>query len=165
MQTTGPKKNKGKLVAGLLATQALIVMLFVGLCLVSGTADAISLPLNGSRTIISGSDCSQATYRFGTSASYDGQPLDVLVQVLQEDNEQAGSFQCLGVEEGVLFASLRDKDSGENIAYQDLRLTVVRQGTTTPVVVDRLIVTGFDLDRNSDNSRTGSDDLLSLIHI
>ena len=159
MQTTGPKKNKGKLVAGLLATQALIVMLFVGLCLVSGTADAISLPLNGSRTIISGSDCSQATYRFGTSASYDGQPLDVLVQVLQEDNEQAGSFQCLGVEEGVLFASLRDKDSGENIAYQDLRLTVVRQGTTTPVVVDRLIVTGFDLDRNSDNSRTGSDDL------
>ena len=34
MQTTGPKKNKGKLVAGLLATQALIVMLFVGLCLV-----------------------------------------------------------------------------------------------------------------------------------
>lgn len=156
MQATGPEKNKGKLVAGLLKVQLFVAVLFVGLCVLSGAAQAISLPLNGARTILSGSDCSTATYRFGTSATYDGQALDVLVEVLQEDNEQAGSFQCLGVEDGVLFATLRDKNFLDNIAYQDLQLTVVRQGTTTPVVVDRLIVTGFDLDASSN---TGSDDL------
>lgn len=40
MQTTEPKKNKGKLVAGLLAVQVLIALLFAGVCLLSGEVQA-----------------------------------------------------------------------------------------------------------------------------
>ncbi|RJG17928.1 hypothetical protein D4A39_05395 [Alcanivorax profundi] len=159
MTTKGPNKNKGKLVMRLLAVQMLILVLVVGICLVSAPAYAVSVALNGTRTVIGGSDCALATYRFGTNTTYSGQALDLLVEVIQEDNEQAGSFQCVGVDSGVLFVSLRDKDSGENIAYADLRLTLVAQGTTTPVTVDRMVVTGFDLDRNSDNTQTDTDDM------
>ena len=159
MTTKGPQKNKGKQVKRLLAIQMLILALVVGICLVSAPAYAVSVGLSGTRTVISGSDCALATYRFGTNTTYSGQALDLLVEVIQEDNEQAGSFQCVGVDSGVLFVSLRDKDSGENIAYADLRLTLVAQGSTTPVTVDRMVVTGFDLDRSSDNTQTDTDDM------
>ena len=139
-----------------LVVPLLVLALSLGLSLLSTPAQAVSVPLSGSRSIDSGSDCALATYRFGTSTSYEGQALDLLVEVIQEDNEQAGSFQCVGTEDGVLFVSLRDKDSGENIAYADLRLTLVAQGTVTPVVVDRLVVTGFDLDGSNG---TGTDDM------
>lgn len=159
MTTKDPNKNKGKLMMRQLAMQMLSLVLVVGGCLVSAPAHAVSVALDGTRTVIGGSDCALASYRFGTNTSYGGQALDLLVEVIQEDNEQAGSFQCVGVDSGVLFVSLRDKDSGENIAYADLRLTLVAQGTTTPVTVDRMVVTGFDLDRNSDNTQTDTDDM------
>ncbi|MAX56997.1 MAG: hypothetical protein CL537_16030 [Alcanivoracaceae bacterium] len=159
MTTKGPKKNKGKLVIRLLAVQMLLLALVVGICLVSAPVYAVSVGLSGSRTVVSGTDCALATYRFGTNSSYEGQALDLLVEVIQEDNERAGSFQCVGTEDGVLFVSLRDKDSGENIAYADLRLTLVAQGSSSPVTVDRMVVTGFDLDGTGTGGQTATDDL------
>ena len=37
------------------------------------TSFGVSIALDGTRSIISGSDCSTATYRFGTTTSYQGE--------------------------------------------------------------------------------------------
>ncbi len=45
-------------------------------------------------------------------------------------------------------------DDGDDSAHMNMTLTVVERNTTTPVTVDRLIITGFDLDQGS-----GTDDI------
>ena len=100
-----------------------------------------------------------ASYRFGTNTTYEGQPLDLLVDVLSEDNEHSpggGRPSCVGVGNQVLEVYINDQDFADNAAHVDMRLTLVRAGTSTPVEVDRLIVTGFDLDSSSG---TSTDDL------
>ena len=100
-----------------------------------------------------------ASYRFGTNTTYEGQPLDLLVDVLSEDNEHSpggGRPSCVGVGNQVLEVYINDQDVADNAAHVDMRLTLVRAGTSTPVEVDRLIVTGFDLDSSSG---TSTDDL------
>ncbi len=119
-------------------------------------AHAISIALNGTRTVLSGSDCGIASYRFGTTASYGGKTLDLIVQVLEEDNEYSAG-QCIGITNGVLSIRVNDEDAGDDVGFMTVKITVVEQGTTTPVEVDRLLVTGFDLDIAG--SGTGTDDV------
>jgi uncharacterized repeat protein (TIGR01451 family) len=124
-------------------------------------AQAISVPKDGTRTILSGTDCGIATYRFGTTATYAGKALDLLVEVISEDNDYRMG-QCIFLNSNVLTVDLRDEDAGDNVAYMDLRITVVEKGTTIPVQVDRLTITGFDLDTNgvtTGPTSTGTDDI------
>lgn len=125
----------------------------------SQQAWGVSVPLSGTRSVTSGQDCGVASYRFGTNTTYEGQPLDLLVDVLSEDNEHSpggGRPSCVGVGNQVLEVYINDQDVADNAAHVDMRLTLVRAGTSTPVEVDRLIVTGFDLDSSSG---TSTDDL------
>ena len=123
----------------------------------TGTAQAVSIQLDGTRTLVSGTDCELATYRFGTTANYNGTDLDLLVEVIGEDNEYANG-QCVGLSSNLLSLRVNDEDAGDDVGSMDLRITVVAQGTTTPVPVDRLTVTGFDLDINSGGG-TSTDDV------
>lgn len=118
-------------------------------------AQAVSLPLNGNRTVLSGTDCGIATYRFDTTATYGGQALDLLIEVLAEDNEYSG--RCVGIESNVLAVRMKDADPDDDVAYMDLKVTVVRKNTTTPVEVDRILLTSFDLD--IDAGLTSTDDV------
>ena len=120
-------------------------------------AQAVSIQLDGTRTLLSGVDCGLATYRFGTTASYNGTPLDLIVDVLSEDNEFANG-QCVGISSNLLSLRVNDEDAGDDVGSMDLRITVVARGTTTPVEVDRLTVTGFDLDINGGGG-TSTDDV------
>jgi len=51
------------------------------------SANALSITLDGTRTVLTGTDCDIATYRFGTTASWNGIPLDLHVEVNSEDND------------------------------------------------------------------------------
>jgi GEVED domain/SdrD B-like domain len=124
-------------------------------------ARAVSIQMDGTRTVVSGTDCGIATYRFGTTSTFNGKQLDLLVEVLSEDNDYRGG-QCLYLNTNVLTADIRDEDAGDDFAYMDLKITVVEKGTTTPVPVDRLTITGFDLDANGPTSGptgTSTDDI------
>ena len=128
------------------------VLLLVGF---TQSAHALSFTLDGTRTVLSGTDCGTAptTYRFGTTASWQGTALDIIVRVNSEDNDyvlgtSSGGGRCVYASGGVLSINLRDKDAGDNVAFIDTTITIVRQGTTTPVFVDRITATGFDLDHN-----------------
>ncbi|WP_296823770.1 GEVED domain-containing protein, partial [Sulfurovum sp.] len=107
-------------------------------------------------------------YRLGTNASYNGQALDLLVEITAEDNEYdqiTQSGNCIDVDSGILETRLRDRDADDNLAYMDLKITVVEQGTTNPVDVDRIVFTGFDLDKNNATSGqyiTGTDDIYMI---
>jgi uncharacterized repeat protein (TIGR01451 family) len=121
---------------------------------------AISVPLSGTKTLISGSECGLATYRLGTTAVFSGKALDLLVEVINEDNDRTGT--CISINTNVLTVDIRDEDALDDVAFMDLKITVVEQGTTTPIPVDRLTITGFDLDSNGVSSGplgTGTDDI------
>lgn len=136
-----------------------IFFVLLVLLVISQQAWGVSVPLSGTRNVFSGQDCDLASYRFGTNTTYEGQPLDLLVEVLSEDNEHApggGRPNCVGVGNQVLEVYINDQDAEDNAAHVDMRLTLVRAGTSSPVEVDRLIVTGFDLDSSSG---TATDDL------
>ena len=140
-------------------------------CVFSSTSvHALSITLDGTRTVLSGADCGSAptTYRFGTTASWQGTPLDIIVTVNAEDNDYVlgtatGGGSCVYASGGVLSVNLRDKDAGDDVAYVDTTITVVAQGTTTPVFVDRITGTGFDLDHNGQvapaTNSTNTDDI------
>ena len=109
---------------------------------------AVSLQLDGTRTVVSGTDCqSGAVYRFGTSTTYDGKPIDLYVEVEDADNDYSEG-ECVFVKDGTLATRLRDTDAAENEAHESYKITLVEHGTTTPVKVDRLMITAFDLDTN-----------------
>ncbi len=136
---------------------SLLTPALLGSHLLMAEANAVSIQLDGTRTILSGTDCDIATYRFGTTATFSGTPLDLLVEVTAEDNEYAAG-QCVGISSNLLSLRVNDEDAGDDVGSMDLRITVVAQGTTTPVLVDRLAVTGLDLDIN-DGGGTATDDI------
>ncbi|MEY2858796.1 MAG: hypothetical protein RLZZ74_3109, partial [Cyanobacteriota bacterium] len=117
-------------------------------------AGAVSVQLDGTRTILSGADCGIATYRFGTSTTYNGQAIDLLVEVLSEDNDTTSS--CIIYTGNSITVDMVDADVADNFAFMDLKITVVKKGTVTPVEIDRLAVSGFDLDSTTG---TGTDDV------
>lgn len=125
--------------------------------LLTPESKAVSIPLDGTRTLVSGTDCGLATYRFGTTATYNGIDLDLLVEVTDEDNEYANG-QCVGLTSNLLSLRVNDEDADDDVGSMDLTITVVAAGTTTPVAVDRLTVTGFDLDINGGGG-TSTDDI------
>lgn len=153
---------KAGLKASLLAVPCLLLShLFVS------EAQAVSIELDGTRTILSGTDCDLATYRYGTNTSFNGTPLDLIVEVTGEDNEHPND-PCIGIGNSggtnLLEVRINDEDGGvgDTVASMDLKITVVEQGTLTPVEVDRMLITAFDLDiANSldPDFQTGTDDL------
>jgi hypothetical protein len=140
-----------------LSRASLLVPLLLLSPFFTNNARAVSIQMNGTRTVLSGTDCGIATYRFGTNTTFNGKQLDLLVEVLSEDNEYQGG-QCIDASSNVLSVRLRDNDAGDNVAYMELKITVVEKNTTTPVEVDRLTITGFDLDINPGGG-TDTDDI------
>ncbi|WP_343810548.1 DUF7507 domain-containing protein, partial [Cocleimonas flava] len=147
-----------------------ISVLFIAFFLGSTSVNALSIALDGTRTVLSGTDCGSAptTYRFGTTASWQGTPLDIIVTVNSEDNDYVlgattGGGSCVYASGGILSVNLRDKDAGDDVAFVDTTITIVAQGTTTPVFIDRVTATGFDLDHNGvaspNTSSTDTDDI------
>jgi uncharacterized repeat protein (TIGR01451 family) len=120
-------------------------------------AQAVDLVLNGTKTLLSGVECGVSKYRFGTTSSYNGKQLDLILDVLEEDNDYFGP--CVQLTGNQVSFYLRDEDAGDNIAYMDLKFTVVEKGTLTPVEVDRILVTNFDLDRSDSLSLSATDDV------
>ena len=166
--------NKTKLIIARML-RVLLFLLFLTFAL------AIDLPLDNTITKINGDQslntCLQNDiYRLGTTASYNGQALDLLVEITAEDNEYDtltspyGGRPCIGVDGGILETALRDRDVQNGVnspnAYMDLRITVVQQGTLTPVEVDRITFSAFDLDTNgassSSNYYTATDDIYMM---
>ena len=122
------------------------------------TSLGVSIVLDGSKTVLSGSDCSTATYRFGTTTSYNGDNLDIILEVTDADNEYTGGA-CVDTQNGVVSFHIRDRDSSNNVAFMDLKFTVVKHNTLIPINVDTLTITNFDLDRSDYPSRTLTDDV------
>lgn len=146
-----------------------------------GNAFAIDLPLDNTIVKTNGDQSLNTCltgdiYRLGTTATYNGQALDVLVEITAEDNEYdtltnpTGGRPCIGVAGGILETALRDRDvqNGNNSpqAFMDLKITVVQQGTSNPVEVDRITFSGFDLDTNGAPTTsiyyTGTDDIYMI---
>ncbi len=117
---------------------------------------SVDIELNGTQTLLSGTDCSIAKYRFGTNANYNNKGLDIILEVLSEDNDYRGG-SCIGIQNNVISFHLRDTDQNENVAYMDVKITIVEKDTLTPVITDQIAITNFDLD-NSPNY-TGTDDV------
>ena len=143
---------KGSLLRASLLAPFLLLSSFLG-----SSAQAVTIELDGTRTLLSGTDCGLATYRYGTTATFNGTPLDLLIEVIAEDNEYSAG-QCVGISSNLLSLRVNDEDAGDDVGSMDLRITVVAQGTTNPVPVDRLTVTGFDLDINAGGG-TSTDDV------
>ncbi len=146
---------------------------FFILALVSSSASAVEITLDNTITKISGGTnlltCAVGdVFRVGTTASYDGQSLDLLVEVTAEDNEwdtQGSSIPCITVANGILETSLRDTDAGDDQAYMDLKISVVLKNTLTTIEVDRIVFSGFDLDSSgvaTGASSTGTDDVYMI---
>ncbi len=123
------------------------------------SSHAVSIKLDGTGGLSSGTDCQTgAVYRFGTENSYEGQALDLLVEVINADNDyDNGTTYCTYVKDKTLATNLRDTDTNDNIAFEEYQITIVKQGTTTPLEVDRVMLTGYDLDINA-NGGTSTDD-------
>jgi len=117
------------------------------------TLSAVSITLDGSIERLSGTECGTATYRFGTDSSYQGQNLDLILEVTAEDNDYTGGA-CVDTQDDVVSFHLRDRDFKDNLAYMDLKFTVVKKGTLTPINVDLLTTTNFDLDSNPGKTLT-----------
>lgn len=132
---------------------SLLAPVLLGSALFTSSARAVDVVLDGTSSL-TGTACKKdAVYRFGTNSSFGGKQLDLLVKVLQEDNDDA---TCIHLISNTLSVFLKDQDANDDEAYIDLRITVVEKDTSNPVEVDRLAVTGFDLDTFTG---AGTDDL------
>ena len=135
---------------------SLFICLFLSLFFMQ-KAQAVELKLNGTKTLLGGTECGLASYRFGTQNAYEGKNLDLLLEITEEDNDYVGP--CVRLTGNQVSFYLRDEDAADNVAYMDLKFTVVEKGTTTPVEVDRILVTNFDLDRSNSLSLSATDDV------
>jgi len=142
----------------------ILFLLFFSLFTFNSSLFAIDIELDGTIQTINGTDCQTATYKLGTLASYQGEALDLIVDVIQEDNEYKGP--CVSIENNVLSFNIKDRDNNWNStsASADIKVTVVKKNTTTPVNVDVLSITNFDLDSSNERRRnyskyTKSDDV------
>jgi len=147
----------------------------VGYCilaLMSSSAFAVDITLDNTLVEITGdgdpTTClAGEVYRLGTTNTYNGQALDILLEITAEDNEfdeLTTTLTCIGVASGILETRLRDTDAADDAAFMDLKFSVVIQGTTTPLAVDRIVFSGFDLDTNNGTGglSTGTDDIYMI---
>jgi uncharacterized repeat protein (TIGR01451 family) len=143
-----------------LVLASIFAPVLLGSALFTSSARALDLPLTGNSTgttggLLSGIACTTgAKYRYTTSAVLGTQALDLLVEVLDQDNENS---ICI-TRSGALLSVRMESNNVTPSAFMDLRITVVKAGTIIPVAVDRIAVTGFDLD-SSPSQGAGSDDL------
>ncbi len=151
----------------------LVTATTIACALLGAQARAVDIVFDGSRTLIAGSECSAgARYRLGTSSSYGGKDLDVIAEITASDNDFTSqtingiTYRCVGVFEddpgdpellSVVGSDGSDNGDSTEAWSTDLRLTVVEKGTETPVKVDRLLLTVFDLDIKP--NRTGADNV------
>ena len=145
--------------------------------LLAAWAFAVDVSVTGDPTLVSGQDCSDTdlpTYRFPTNATVNGDPVDILLTVLAEDNEWTTgdwSGACVRSQKdnddnytGRIEAYLRDRDDGDDVAWMDFKLELVKQGTTTVVTPARVQISFLDLDswdtgnHDSDPNYTDTDD-------
>ena len=133
-----------------------ILLFLLSILILNQKIFAVNIVLDGTKTLISGTDCSTAKYRFGTTSSFNGENLDIILDVIAEDNDYIGGA-CVDTQDGVISFHIRDRDYYNNVASMDLKFTVVKHNTDTPIDVDTLTVTNFDLDSNPDY--TASDDI------
>jgi len=128
----------------------LLLLLFASI--LSQKALAVSIVLDGTQTLLSGTDCQTASYRLGTLASYQGNDIDLIVDVIQEDNEFQGP--CVTIQNNVLSFNIKDRDNnwnwGDTSASMDFKVTVVKKDTQIPLNVDILSITNFDLDSSNE---------------
>ena len=132
---------------------------FLAILLLMSSLQAVSIKLDGSGGLSSGIDCKTgAIYRFGTQNSYEGKNIELKVEVINADNDyNDGTNKCTYVQGTTLATNLRDTDAGDNVAFEEYKITLVEVGTNTPIEVDRMMLTGYDLDTNG-NSQTDTDD-------
>lgn len=144
----------------------------VAFAMASASSYAADVALDGSRTLEAGTDCQVgAIYRFGTSSTFGGNNLDVLVEILGEQNDFVSvdpndndAAQCVGFHHpsGVTLDflsfwgedSATDDDDGDGTSagepfYMDLRISVVQQGTNTVEPLDFMTLNLIDLDTAS----------------
>ncbi len=121
------------------------------------SSHAVSIKLDGSGGLTSGTDCQVgAIYRFGTNTSYNGERVDLLVEVIKADNdydEGTGKY-CTYVKDGTLATNLRDTDADDNVAFEEYQITIVKKNTNTAIEVDRVMLTGYDLDTSGNDTDT-----------
>ena len=152
----GPARANGWGGAGIIGTKPDPGSLFQ----VHPAPAAVSIGFTG-LTLESGTDCDPAVYRVNTNATYNGTPLDLLIEVTSENVDYSGTCGFLS---GGLFKYEMDNGpaSGTSV-YAEFTLTIVEAGTNNPVTVDRLMVTFLDLD-SSPNAAVGTDDVyLNLV--
>jgi len=133
-----------------------LFLLFISVIGLSTYMYAVSIELDGTQTLLNGSQCQNVKYRFGTNSSYQGQDIDLILEITDEDNDYSNG-KCVDIIDNVVGFRIRDKDSNDNIAYMDIKVTVVKKGTLTPINVDSINITNFDLDNNP--SYTDTDDV------
>ena len=123
-------------------------------------ASAVDLVFDGTASLISGTDCEAgAKYRLGTTASYNGKNLDLIVEITGDGNDYASNdvpgYECLGLlidnpgdpELFTVIGNDGNDNGGSNEPWStDLKFTIVEKGTETRVTVDRILLTAFDLD-------------------
>ncbi len=165
---------------GSLAKRALVLMPLLGGLLYASTTKAVDIEFDGTRQLEAGSDCETgAIYRLGTSTVHAGKALDVLVELVDDDNDftsattgNGTTYRCIDViSDGpglpALFTAIGNDgpDNGDPTEpwFTDLRFSFVEKGTNTPVVLDRIPVTAFDLDIKkgaSGENLTGTDNIM-----
>ncbi len=136
----------------------ILFLLFFNLLTFNNSLFAIDIELNGNINLISGTDCQIASYRLGTLASYQGEDIDLIVDVIQEDNEYSNG-NCVEISSNVLSFRIKDTDNDDTEASVDIKVTVVKKNTTIPIIVDQLNITNFDLDRSNNFSASDTDDV------
>jgi len=129
---------------------------------------ATSIKVTG-MNVESGTDCGPAptVYRFQTNATYNGQPIDILLTVTAEDNDLAylhylGNtpvYGCVARDGDYIRVDIKDQDNNDDVGWMEFKLQIVAQGTNNPVNIDRVMLTSWDLDRSDNSADTLTDDV------
>lgn len=129
-------------------TLSTLGLILLGYVLSITPAHAISIVLDGADSLESGNTCQKkSVYRFGTLSSYDGKQLDLLINILDAKNLK--STGCISYSKSAML--FKFQSSSKEKFFADIEITVVEKGTTTPIAVDNLTATFFDLDHYKTN--------------